>query len=118
MANRSDSEVADICEMTAMASLVGDLIIAALEFVVWAVWELLPLLCYFTGLVLVFAVTFGKVAVELPRHITEIGWTGLLRVTRLPEGQTILSPALGVIIGFMIWAAVASVAIIFHAYRA
>lgn len=100
-----------------MASLVGDLIIAAVEFVIWAVWELLPLLCYFTGLGLVLAATLGKASVERSNG-GRIGWTGVPRITRSPQGRVVLPTSLGVIIGFVFWAAVASVAIIYHAYRA
>ena len=100
-----------------MASIIGDLIVAVFELVFWMVWEILPVIWYFTALAVIFAVTFGKVAVEFPKHLTKIGWTGSLRMTRSPEGQTILSPALGVIVGFIIWAVIASAAIIVHAYR-
>lgn len=116
MANRSDSEVADICEMTAMASLVGDLIIAAFEFVVWAVWELLPSLCYFTGLALVFAATLGKASVERPSG-RRIGWTGVPQITRSPQGRVVLPVSLGVIISFVFWAIVASAVLVVRAWR-
>lgn len=104
-------------EIIAMASLVVDLIVAALQLVVWVVWGALPAVWYFTAFALVFAATFGKVAVEFPKNITKIGWTGSLRIARLPGGQTVLSPALGVIIGFVVWAVVISAALIIHAYR-
>ena len=98
-----------------MASIIGDLIAGILELVFWVVWEALPILCYFTGLALVFAATLGRVAVEFPKNLTRVGWTGELTIVRSPQGRTILSPALGVIIGFVIWAIFVSAAIIFYA---
>ena len=49
-----------------MASLIGDLIAGVLELVFWAVWEMLPVLCFFTAFAVVFAATLGKVTIERP----------------------------------------------------
>lgn len=98
-----------------MASIIGDLIAGILELVFWVIMETLPTVCYFTALVLVFAATFGRVAVELPKNLTRVGWTGEIRIVRSPQGRTTLSPALGVIIGFIIWAIIVSASIIFYA---
>ncbi|NEU94527.1 hypothetical protein [Bradyrhizobium uaiense] len=98
-----------------MASLIGDLIAAVLEFAFWAAWEILPALCFFTALAVVFAATLGKVTIE--RRGGRIGWTGVPRITRSPQGRMVLSASLGVIIGFVFWVIVVSAAIIFHAYQ-
>ena len=99
-----------------MASIVVDLIAGILELAFWVVWKILPTVCYFTGLALVFAATRGNVAVEFPKNLTKVGWTGELRIVRSPQGRTILTPALGVIIGFIVWAMIVSASIIFYAY--
>jgi hypothetical protein len=99
-----------------MASIIVDLIAGILELAFRIVWKILPAVCYFTALALVFAATFGKAAVEFPETLTKVGWTGELRIVRSPQGRTILSPALGVIIGFIIWAIIVSASIIFYSY--
>ncbi|HEX7924040.1 MAG TPA: hypothetical protein VF583_23990 [Bradyrhizobium sp.] len=99
-----------------MASLIVDLITGLIELAYWVIWEVLPLLCLFTAFAVVFVATFGKVSVEWPEKPGKIGWTGIPRVARSPQGRMILSPALGVIVGFMIWAVVVSAVVIFHAY--
>jgi hypothetical protein len=98
-----------------LASIIGDLIAGLLELAFWVVMEILPTLCYFTALALVFTATLGRVVVEFPKNLTKVGWTGELRIVRSPQGRTTLSPALGVIIGFMIWAIIASASIILYA---
>jgi hypothetical protein len=104
-----------------MASFIFDLIAPLFELALWAVWwaicEALPTVFYFTALALLFAATFGKVTVAFPERLRRVGWTGLLQITRTAEGRVILSPALGVIAGFVIWAIVVSAVIIFRAYR-
>jgi len=100
-----------------MASIIFDLIALVLELVFWVVWAALPTVLYFTALALLFAATFGRVTIEFPETLSRIGWTGLLRITRKGEGRVILSPALGVIVGFVLWAVIVSTAIIVHAYR-
>jgi hypothetical protein len=67
-------------------------------------------------LALVFAATFGRVAVEFPENLTKVGWTGQYRIARSHHGRTILSPALGVMIGFVIWVVIISASIIFYSY--
>ncbi len=99
-----------------MASLFVDLMFGVLELAFWAVWELLPWLCYFTGLAVVFAVTLGKVSIARPEG-RRIGWTGVPRITRSPQGRMVLPVSLAVVIGFAWWVAAVSVAIIVHAYR-
>ena len=100
---------------------IAGLFLPIVELVIWVVWKVifdaLPALCYFTAFALLFAVTFGKVTVEFPKGMTRIGWTGFLQITRSGEGRVILSPALGVIVGFVIWAIIVSAAIIVHTYR-
>jgi hypothetical protein len=98
-----------------MATLIADLIAGILELAFWVAWEILPTVCYFTGLALVFAATLGRVVVEFPKNLSRVGWTGELRIVRSPKGRTTLSPALGVIIGFIIWAIIVSASIIFYA---
>ena len=100
-----------------MASIIFDLIALILELAFWIVWEALPTVFYFTALALLFAASFGKITVEFPKGMRRIGWTGLLQIKRTSEGRVILSPALGVIAGFVIWAIVVSAVIIVHAYR-
>lgn len=101
--------------------IIGGLIVSVFELVVWLLWwvvvDALPTIFYFTALALLFAVTWGKVRVEFPKVMTRIGWTGFLQITRSGEGRVILSPALGVIVGFVIWAIIVSAAIIFYAYQ-
>src|SRR4051812_22938135 len=100
-----------------MASIIGDLIVRpVLELAFWAAMEILPTVFYFTSLALVFVASFGRVAVEFPKDLTSIGWTGHLRIVRSPQGRTTLSPALGVIIGFIIWAIILSASIIYYAH--
>ena len=99
-----------------MASIIGDLIAGILELAFWVAWKILPTVCYFTALALVFAVTLGRVAVEFPETLTKVHWTGQYRIARSPQGRTILSPALGVIVGFIIWVVIASASIIFYSY--
>ena len=101
-----------------MATLIVDLIAGVLELTFLIVLKTLPALCFFTAVAVVFAVTLGKVSVEFPATGSKIGWTGIPRVTRSPQGRTVLSPALGVIIGFIVWAIIASAVVAFHAYRA
>ena len=98
-----------------MASLIGDLIAGVLELVFWAVWEKLPVLCFFTAIAVVFAATLGKVTIERPDG--RIGWTGTPGISRSPQGRMILSASLGVIVGFVFWVIVVSGIVIFHAYR-
>jgi hypothetical protein len=96
-----------------MASIIGDLIAAVLELAFWAAMEILPTVFYFTALALVFVASLGRVTVEFPKDLTSIGWTGQLRIVRSAEGRTTLSPALGVIIGFVIWAIIVSASILY-----
>jgi hypothetical protein len=100
-----------------MASIIFDLIALILELVFWVAWEALPTVFYFTALALLFAATFGRITVEFPKSMIRVGWTGLLQFTRTSEGRVILSPALGVVVGFVIWAIIISAVIIVHAYR-
>lgn len=100
-----------------MASIIFDLIALILELAFWMVWEALPTVFYFTGLALLFAATFGKVRVEFPERLTRIGWTGALQIKRPIEGRVILSPALGVVAGFVVWAVIVSAVIIIRAYQ-
>ncbi|MCK1384788.1 hypothetical protein [Bradyrhizobium sp. 21] len=101
--------------------VIAGLIVSTLELVVWLLWwaifDALPAVFWFTALALLFAATLGKVTVEFPERRTRIGWTGLLQVKRPGEGKVILSPALGVIAGFVIWAVIVSAVIIVHAYQ-
>jgi hypothetical protein len=100
---------------------IAGLFLPIIELVIWVVWKIifdaLPAVFYFTALALLFAVTLGKVRVEFPERMTRIGWTGFLQITRSTEGRVILSPALGVITGFVVWAVIVSAAIIVYAYR-
>ena len=98
-----------------MASIIGDLIVGILELAFWVFCEIFPTVCYFTALALVFAATLGRVVVEFPKDLTKIGWTGQLRIARSSQGRRTLSPALGVIIGFVIWAIIVSASIIYYA---
>jgi hypothetical protein len=98
-----------------MASIFEVLITAILELAFWVIMEILPTVCFFTALALVFATTLGRVSVEFPKTLTEIGWTGELKIMRSARGRTILSPALGVIIGFAILAVIVGASIIFYA---
>ncbi|MFK4382460.1 uncharacterized protein (DUF58 family) [Bradyrhizobium sp. USDA 3397] len=100
-----------------MASIIFDLIALVLELVFWVVWAALPTVFYFTALALLFVTTFGRITVEFPESLSRIGWTGLLQIRRPVEGRMTLSPALGVIVGFVVWAIVVSAVVIFHAYR-
>ncbi|PDT86857.1 hypothetical protein CO669_28215 [Bradyrhizobium sp. Y36] len=101
--------------------IVAGLFVSILELVVWLLWwvvfDALPTIFYFTAVAVLFAVTWGKVRVEFPKVMTRIGWTGFLQITRSGEDRVILSPALGVIVGFVIWAIIVSAAIIVHTYR-
>jgi hypothetical protein len=50
-----------------------------------------------------------------PFHASnKVGWTGQYRIARSHHGRTILSPALGVMIGFIIWVVIISASIIFY----
>lgn len=100
-----------------MASIIFDLIALILEGAFWIAWVALPTLFFFTAFALLFAATFGKVRVEFPERLTRIRWTGDLRIKRPVEGRVMLSPALGVMAGFIIWAMVVSAVIIFQAYQ-
>jgi hypothetical protein len=100
-----------------MASIILDLFAVALELAFWVIWWALPTVLYFTALALLFVATFGKIRVELPERMTRVGWTGLLQIRRSNEGRMIVSPALGVIVGFVIWTVVASAMMIYYAYR-
>jgi hypothetical protein len=93
-----------------MATLIGDLIAGFLELLFWMVWEVIPGLCYLTSVVLTFAVTLGKVRVEFPK-LPEKSYPSR-RI--LPDGRTILSPALGTIIGFSFWGSVIATAMIVY----
>ncbi|MGT2500854.1 hypothetical protein ACVOMS_08600 [Bradyrhizobium guangxiense] len=101
--------------------IIALLFVSILELVVWLLWwaifDALPAIFYFTALALLFAVTLGKVTVEFPKVMTRISWTGFLQITRSAEGRVVLSPALGVVTGFVIWAIVVSAAIIAYSYR-
>jgi hypothetical protein len=55
--------------------------------------------------------SFGRT----PQKSHQVGWTDELRIARSPQGRTTLSPALGVIIGFIIWAIIVSASIVFYA---
>jgi hypothetical protein len=100
-----------------MGSLFVDLIAGAIELVWWMFWDLLPALCYLTAFILVFAATLGRVSVEYPENFAKLHWTGLNWIKRSPQGRTILSSALGVIIGFIIWAIIGSALVIYwHGY--
>jgi hypothetical protein len=95
-----------------MAALIGDLIVGIFEFLLWALLELLPVVCYFTAIVLVFAVTLGRVTVEYPKNSANSYWSW----RKVVQGRTILSPALGTIIGFSFWAIVVALTIIVYQY--
>ncbi|WP_375314273.1 hypothetical protein WHZ77_14690 [Bradyrhizobium sp. A5] len=103
--------------MDFISGLIGPIVELVLWVVWWTIFEALPAVFYFTALALLFAATFGKIRVEFPERLTRIGWTGALQIKRPTEGQVILSPALGVIAGFVIWAVVVSAAIIVRAYQ-
>ncbi|PPQ16961.1 hypothetical protein CV770_23760 [Bradyrhizobium sp. AC87j1] len=103
--------------MDFIAGLIGPIVELVLWVVWWTIFDALPTLFYFTALALLFAVTFGKVRVEFPERVTRIGWTGALHIRCPDEGRVILSPALGVIAGFVIWAIIVSAVIIVHAYQ-
>jgi hypothetical protein len=100
-----------------VSHLAVDLLAGAVEFAWWVFWDLLPALCFFTAFGLVFAATLGRVSVKYPQDLAKLHWTGLLWVTRTPQGRTILSPALGVIIGFIVWVIIVSALIVFHVLR-
>jgi hypothetical protein len=95
-----------------MATLIGDLIVGIFEFLLWALLELLPVICYFTAIVLVFAVTLGRVTVEYAKNSANSYWSW----RKVVDGRTILSPALGTIIGFSFWAIVVALTIIVYQY--
>ncbi|MCK1733388.1 hypothetical protein IVA79_05315 [Bradyrhizobium sp. 138] len=103
--------------MDFIAGLIGPIV----ELVIWVVWwtifDALPTIFYFTAFALLFAASLGKVRVEFPERLTRIGWTGALHIRRPVEGRVILSPALGVIVGFVVWGIVVSAVVIFYAYR-
>jgi hypothetical protein len=91
-----------------MGALIVDLIIVVID----VLCGLLPAICYLTAVVVVPAITIGRVAVEFPKSFTR---SYPSRRTS-PDGRTILSPALGAIIGFSFWGAVIALAIIVHEY--
>ncbi len=97
-----------------MSTLIGDLIAGTLELLLWLVWEVLPAVCYFTGVSLVFAGTLGRVAVEYPKKSAKLHWAW--QIGRSPQGRAILSPSLGTIIGFSFWVFVLGLAIIGYRY--
>ena len=99
-----------------MGDLALSLFAGILELAFWLVWSVLPAVCYLTALIVVYAVTLRRVVVEYPGSLSNIRWTGLNWIKRSPQGRTILSPALGVIIGFIIWTVIASALIIFRSY--
>ncbi|MBR0752643.1 hypothetical protein JQ604_10645 [Bradyrhizobium jicamae] len=101
-----------------MASVIVDLMIGVVELAFLIVMKTLPAVCFFTAVAVVYATTLGKVTVEFPATGSKIGWTGIPRVTRSPQGKTVLSPALGVIIGFIVWVIIASAVVALQAYRA
>ncbi|WP_025036716.1 hypothetical protein [Bradyrhizobium sp. DOA9] len=103
--------------MDFIAGLIGPIVELVIGVVWWTIFDALPTIFYFTAFALLFAATFGKVRVEFPERLTRIGWTGALHIRRPSEGRLILSPALGVIAGFVIWAIIASAVIIAQAYR-
>jgi len=99
-----------------MASIIFDLMALILELAFWIAWTVLPTAFYFTALALLFVVTFGKITVEFPKRMTRVGWTGLLQIRRTGEGGLILSPALGVVVGFVVWAIVIALTVIVYEY--
>jgi len=58
----------------------------------------------------------AKSAFAHSTQLTKVGWTRQYRIARSHHGRTILSPALGVMIGFIIWAVIISASIIFYSY--
>jgi len=97
-----------------MATLIGDLIAGFLELLFWMIWYVIPGVCYLTSVVLVSAVTLDKVRVEFPK-LSDKSYPSR-RI--LSDGRTILSPALGTIVGFSFWASVIAIAIIVSARAA
>ena len=95
-----------------MATLIADLIAGILELAFRVVWEILPTICYFTAIVLVFAVTLGRVTVEYPKNPANSYWSW----RKVVHGRAILSPALGTVIGFSFWAIVVALTIIVYQY--
>jgi len=98
-----------------MGAIIEVLISAIVELVFWVIMGILPAVFFFTALALVFVVTFGRVAVEFPNDLAEVGWTGGLSIARSPQGRITLSPALGVVIGFITWAILVSACVFFYA---
>jgi hypothetical protein len=83
--------------------LLVDLILGLLELLVIVFWELLPAICYFTAVLLVPAATFGKIAVQYPKNPAKPRWRWQNSIGRYLQGRTIISPALGTIIGLAFW---------------
>jgi hypothetical protein len=91
-----------------MASLLFDLAVLTVELLWWLCGEVIPAACYFTGVLLVSAATFGRVLVQFPRK-PETPYRSWRKST---DGKTILSPKLGTVIGFSFWVIVVSATII------
>ena len=95
-----------------MAETVVHLIVGLLELLFVVVWEWLPVVCYVTAVLLVPAVTLGKIAVRFPRNTEQSVRLRHKGIDRTPEGKIILSPALGSIIGFALWTLALTVAFV------
>jgi hypothetical protein len=97
-----------------MAAALVDLMIGLLELLLVVLFEFLPALCYFTAVILVPATTFGKIAVQYPKNPAKPRWRWQNSIGGYLQGRTILSPALGAIIGLAFWIVAATLAILLH----
>ena len=87
-----------------MGEFVFNLIFGLGELLIAVVWDFfIPVVCYFTAVLLVPAATFGKVTVRYPKISGKMGWGLQHAIDRSAEGKIILSPALGAIIGLALW---------------
>jgi hypothetical protein len=90
-----------------------ELLFGLLEMFLELFWGFfLPVICYFTAVLLVPAATFGKIAVEYPKNSAKLHWSWRNWIGISPQGKTILSPALGAIIGLTFWIFAAALAIL------
>lgn len=94
-----------------MANLVGDLLAGIIELSLWLI-KGFPSFCYFTGIIVVYAATLGRVTVEYPRRPDNAyrSWR------KSPQGRTLLSPTLGTVFGFSFWAIVIALTVIVYEY--
>jgi hypothetical protein len=97
-----------------MGEFVVELIVGTIE----ALLEFLPALCYITAVVLIFSASFGRVAVEFPRNSAKLPWSWRNWIGKSPQGRTILSPALGTIIGLLFWIFAVGLTVVFYWYSA